>query len=160
MSQKITYKGNANALDLLEICGVDWNVWEEDLGDLDLTPLEDEITGPDYLSEHESDRDDPIEEMSTQLDYLTQDIKDSLRGMIQEAEDTECKPVIKQSFFAQPKNSIVTFSYTSTVELLYPTENVNILHIHGSYRDDDSLIFGYQQAGKSIVQRKQQYDQG
>ena len=143
LSQKYIDTVGINALELFDSYGVNWGDYEMSLSDLDLNSVKDSImTYPDYLSDHESDREDCIYYTNMHINQLIDAVYDSLHEMIQNANSqlqsinhdyiellsiNECSP-------------IVSFNYTSTLELLY---GIKAYHIHGLYEDGDNLIFGY-----------------
>jgi len=145
--------GCSSAKDAFECCNVyNWNEWEDSLSGFDATVLEDKIEGPDYLSDHESDRDGPILEMEQRCNELSSAIGEALSKMVEQAnEDLLDKDDEKP--FASSGDSILTFNYTSTIECLYTQhQNTNLFHLHGCREDNEELIFGYPE--KSVEEEK------
>lgn len=137
-----------NAFDILTDCyGIDWCDYEQSLNDIDLDEIEfqNEIQ-PDYLSDHESDRDGGILNMQMYVDSISDAINSALEQMVIVANDelrnlSLCYPP-KELF--KKGDAILTFNYTSTIECLFSIpDNVPIFHIHGCYEQGTPLIFGY-----------------
>ena len=102
------------------------------------------MQSPDYLSDHESDRDGGILNMQMYTDSLEESVREALDDMIQEAEnELDEKECITKPLFNEG-DQIVSFNYTSTIERLYDLpEGTNIIHIHGD--SDGNKIFGYKE---------------
>ena len=141
------YNGIGNALDVLNCYGVDWCDYEQSLNDIDLDELtfQNEIP-PDYLSDHESDRDGGILNMQMYVDSLSNAINSALEEMVNVANDEIINLSLstpKRELF-KSGDAILTFNYTSTIECLFSIpDNVPICHIHGYYEERNPLIFGY-----------------
>lgn len=142
------YNEIGNAFDILTDCyGIDWCDYEQSLNDIDLDEIEfqNEIQ-PDYLSDHESDRDGGILNMQMYVDSISDAINSALEQMVIVANDE----LRELSLYYAPKelfkkgDAILTFNYTSTIEYLFSIpDNVPIFHIHGCYEQGNPLIFGY-----------------
>lgn len=139
-----------NAVEVLARYGVNWSEYEQALADIDLDTLEEENLGfPDYMSDRESDRDGVIYNMQTYLDSIQEAVRSALKEMVEAAnddlEDVKIPRKIRQMFHSG--DAILSFNYTSTIEELFDLpDDIEILHIHGFYQDDDPLIFGYGKA--------------
>lgn len=142
------YGFSGDALDILNSYGVDWSDYEQSLSNLDIDEImvENEIY-PDYLSDHEYDRDEGISNMKNLTICLHDAINNALQEMVAEA-DNELE-VLKESGtpirLFQSGDAILSFNYTSTLELLFEIPaDVQIFHIHGFGTSGGPLIFGYQ----------------
>lgn len=145
LSEKQVYNETSDANEILNTYGVYWCEFEEGLSYIDT----EEIYGrnvqvPDYLSDHESDRDGGILNMQMYTDSLEESVREALDDMIQEAEsELDEKECITKLLF-NAGDQIVSFNYTSTIERLYDLpEGTNIIHIHGNA--DGDKIFGYKE---------------
>ena len=142
------YGFHGDALDVLNSYGVDWSDYEQSLCNLDIDEImvENEIY-PDYLSDHEYDRDSGISNMNNLTINLRVAINNALQKMIEDAD--EALEVLKETGtpirLFQSGDVIISFNYTLTLELLFeiPT-NIRIYHIHGLGSSGGPLIFGYQ----------------
>lgn len=136
-----------NALEILNAYGVDWSEYEQSLADMDLDAIEVENLGfPDYMSDRESDRDGVIFQMREYLNSINDAISSALTEMVDTAnatlEDEEI--MIIQPRLFQSGDAVISFNYTSTIEMLFDIpDDCPILHIHGYHADNDRLIFGY-----------------
>lgn len=139
-----------NALDVLATYGIDWSEYEQSLADIDLNVLEEGNLGfPDYLSDRESDRDGVIYNMQVYLDSIQEAVQFALKEMVEAANDDLEDVKIPRKFrrMFHSGDAILSFNYTSTIERLFDLpDNIEILHIHGFFQDDDPLIFGYGKA--------------
>lgn len=122
-----------------------WGDYESCLADIDLEEIaEEQIIAPDYLSDHEYDRDGGIFNMEQYTESLHWAIQDSLKIMIDDAnsELMNKSPVLRD--FLSSNDAVLSFNYTSTLERLYVIpEDVQICHIHG-YRDNgEKLLLGF-----------------
>ncbi len=139
-----------SAADVLASYGVDWSEYEQSLADIDLDTLEGENLGfPDYMSDRESDRDGVIYNMQAYLDSIQEAVRSALKEMVEAANDdlenVKIPRKIRRMFHSG--DAILSFNYTSTIEELFDLpDDIEILHIHGFYQDDDPLIFGYGKA--------------
>lgn len=148
LKTKDIYNEVENAYDVMDTYGVNWSGYEESLAYIDLEEIENQHLGmPDYLSDHESDRDGVILNMQMYLNSIDDAMSSALEDMIKRA-DIEVQKRVRLSkkyypFFCDG-DAILSFNYTSTVEnLFYLPEDILILHIHGFYDDNEPLIFGY-----------------
>ncbi len=118
-----------------------WADFENCLAHPDFNSLEEIFDGyaPDYLSDHERDRNAII----TQVD-LNGKLLDSLYVF---ADQAECAinnafPISKYIDFFNQNDLFITCNYTHTLEKIYNIVPCNILHIHGEV-GKDNLILGY-----------------
>lgn len=139
------YNELADAEDIFAKYGVDWSEYENSLSELDLEALnEDNIQGPDYLSDHEYDRDGVIWNMESFTDSLYDAVRKSLAEMIENANNDLQSKSRKLKDFLCDGDAVLNFNYTSTVQMLYTIpDNIEIIHIHGYYKDNEEPIFGY-----------------
>ena len=144
LASKDVYGTCENACEVFESYGNDWGEYEKSLSYIDLDIIEEEILSfPDYLSDHESDRDGTIWFANEHLISLRNAVFDSLREMVEMANsdiydsDNQIHNVFENAV------AIISFNYTSTIEELYNPKDVPILHIHGYYEDGEELLFGY-----------------
>ena len=118
-----------------------WSDFEYCLGRPDFNSLEEIFDGygPDYLSEHESDRDAII----TQVD-INGNLKRSLYEFAETAENaiSNRSPLEKYSKLFIEGDYFVNFNYTHTLERLYGIKERNVLHIHGEV-GKNILVLGY-----------------
>lgn len=141
------YNEVGNAFEVLGCYGVDWYEYEQSLNDIDLDEIQfqNEIQ-PDYLSDRESDRDGGILNMQMYVDSIREAIESALIQMVIAANND----IFALSRYYQPpqlfkaEDAILTFNYTSTIELLFDVpRTVPICHIHGCYDQGSPLVFGY-----------------
>lgn len=136
-----------NALEVLNAYGVDWSEYEQSLADMNLNAIEMENLGfPDYMSDRESDRDGVIYQMQEYLNSINNAISSALAEMVDTAnedlEDEDISASCPRLF--QDGDAVVSFNYTSTVEMLFDIPyDFPILHIHGYHANNEQLIFGY-----------------
>lgn len=120
---------------LLNSYGVDWSKYEASLAGIDLDEIEEQNIGfPDYLSDHESDRNGVIFNMQMYLESVEGAIQSSLEDMVDAANDALEDIALAMGDDDELPNAaaILSFNYTSTVERLFQIpEEVPILHIHG-----------------------------
>lgn len=141
-----------NVYDVMEAYGIDWSVYEESLAYIDLKEIETEnLMYPDYLSDKESDRDEVIFSMATYLSDINDAIYSALKEMVEDANAEITNKIIdneRYQYFSSD-DAILSFNYTSTIETMFELpEDVEILHIHGYYENNDHLIFGYGKGSK------------
>lgn len=142
LSDEYDYDGN-NLLDVLEGYGVDWGEYEDSLSEIELREIEERIVYPNYLSDHESDRDGGIFEMECYTESLRGGVFSALNNMISDANEDLTKIKLQSPFYNE-EDAILSFNYTSTIErLFFPLRHIPILHIHGFWENNDNLIFGY-----------------
>ena len=68
--------------------GVDWSEYEQALAGMDLEVIyENHMCGPDYLSDHESDREGTIWEMHSYLSQLNNAVHSALKEMVRKANE-------------------------------------------------------------------------
>lgn len=140
--------GLSSALDFFDQYIDDyWSSTEQSLADLDLVSLSaDNIVSPDYLSDHESDRDGGIFQMKQLSNDVINARNESLALMVSEADSTyiDTSTINKAAF---DNAVIISFNYTTTLERLYDLNKSTVLHIHGCLEDGDCLIFGFKDDG-------------
>lgn len=148
-----------NALEIFMNYGVDWGEYENSLRMLDLNEIEEQnLTMPDYLSDHEGDRDGTIFNMESYLSNLNSVIEESLLEMVEKANEYlfDKEAIIKNVF--KKNDAILSFNYTSTLEELYEIQGIPILHIHGYLKNNDKLLFGYREGKNAEEYRKYHFD--
>lgn len=145
LKEQSIYNEIGDALDVFESYGVNWSDYEASLANLDLLEIEESnIQYPNYLANHEYERDDTVLNMKMYLDSLNNAIKNALSKMVEIANvkgsnvTFTCKD---KSLFYNAKG-VISFNYTSTFEYMGLKE-IPILHVHGYYADNEELIFGY-----------------
>lgn len=164
LETKDIYNSYCNTLDFFANLGVDWSDFEEGLKYFDLEEFaeQNEIM-PDYLSDHESDRDGGISVIEEMTRSLLEAVEDSLREMADNANHdlTEIPKPFKLPFQIQPGDAIINFNYTSTIEYLYGNQlnylSIPVFHIHGCYADGDDLIYGYSQPVSHDIRSSDDY---
>lgn len=138
-----------NAFEILNAYGVDWSEYEQSLANMDLDAIELENLGfPDYMSDRESDRDGVIFQMQEYLDSISDAITSALEEMVDTANEAlEDEDIMaKQPKLFQSGDAVISFNYTSTVEMLFDIpDDIPILHIHGYRANQERLIFGYKE---------------
>ena len=156
-----------DAFSIFNNYGVDWGEYEESLANIYLDEIEeDNITFPDYSSDHEGDRQSCVWNMQSYLEELNRLKNEALCKMIEKANKK-----IEELLYSNNKidclkgaKAIVSFNYTSSLEkLFYLDKNIKILHIHGFYeKDKNNLIFGYKEARndykKRFAKNEEDYD--
>ena len=131
-----------------------WSDFENLLGCPDYNDLEEIFNGyePDYLSDHESDRDGIIfqAEFSGNLNaalYEFANIAENSLESKQKNLDIE-KILDTDAYF-------LSFNYTHTLEVIYNIPEKNVLHIHGEV-GADNLVLGYPKG--NYTPKKYSYD--
>lgn len=148
-----------NALEIFMNYGVDWGEYENSLSMLDLDEIEKQhLTMPDYMSDHEGDRDGTIFYMESYLSDLNSVIEESLSEMVENANDQLFDKEAKIKNVFKKNDAILSFNYTSTLEELYEIEGIPILHIHGYLENNDELLFGYRDGKNAKEYRKNHFD--
>lgn len=157
LTEKQIYNETDNAYDVLHTYGVNWSEYEQSLAEIDLDEIEDQnIIGPDYLSDHEFDRDGGIVNIQMYVDSINEAISSALSDMVQAANEEvgERSSLGERYQLFNPDDAMLSFNYTSTVECLFDLpDNIPILHIHGFHEAGEPLIFGYK-FGEEDYQRK------
>lgn len=122
-----------------------WGDYENCLADIDLEEIaEEQMIAPDYLSDHEYDRDGGILNMAQYTESLRWAIQESLKLMVDNANRAlvHKRPVLRN--FLNPNDTVLSFNYTSTLEQLYSIpENVRVCHIHGFHDNGERLLLGF-----------------
>ncbi len=147
LKTKSIYNSCFNARDVMSGYGVNWSDYEESLAYMDLEEIESSnLEAPDYLSDHESDRDGVIANMQYHLGSINEAIFTSLSEMISNANEQTYKRGLrgKQRASCGADDAILSFNYTSTIENLFDlSPEIPLWHIHGHFADEERLIFGY-----------------
>ena len=149
LETKSIYNESDNALDYFRCYGVDWSEYEQSMANIEFEELEEEHEqAPDYMSDHERDRDSVIWDMEMLVDSLSGAINDALTDMVDAANAQVESYIIKDSKYPlrlfNADDAILSFNYTRTVERLFDVSvEVPILHIHGFHDNKDPLVFGY-----------------
>lgn len=122
-----------------------WGDYESCLADIDLELIaEEQMIAPDYLSDHEYDRDGGIFNMQQYTESLQCAIQESLELMVDNANESLDKKESVLREFLQNNDAVLNFNYTSTLERLYRIpEGVKICHVHGFREDKEKLLLGY-----------------
>ena len=147
--ESFTIEGRSNCLNASDFFSTYienyWSNTEQLLANLDLISLsEDNIVPPDYLSDHESDRDGGIVLMEQLSDDVISARDEALALMVSKADLTHIDTsTINEKAFDDAL--IINFNYTTTLERLYTLNKSSILHIHGCLEDGDYLIFGFKE---------------
>jgi len=122
-----------------------WGDYESCLADIDLEEIaEEQMIAPDYLSDHEYDRDGGIFNMEQYTESLRWAIQESLKTMVDNAnsELVHKRPMLRN--FLNPNDAVLSFNYTSTLEQLYVIpESVQVCHIHGFRDNGERLLLGF-----------------
>lgn len=159
LSSKYVDGDVGNALEIFMNYGVDWGEYENSLSMLDLDEIEEQnLNMPDYMSDHEGDRDGTIFYMESYLSDLNSVIEESLFEMVGKANEHlfDKEAIIKNVF--KEKDAVLSFNYTSTLEELYGIQGIPILHIHGYFKNNDKLLFGYREGKNAEEYRKCHFD--
>lgn len=131
-----------------------WSDFENLLAKPDFNELEQIFEGyePDYLSDHESDRNAII----TQVD-LNGNLISSLYKLAKQAEEklNEVVAIQSNTELFKPEDLFVNFNYTHTLEKVYRIQANRVLHVHGEV-GQDNLILGYPKG--DFAPEKYQYD--
>lgn len=140
LAMEKVYNSQENAKEEFSCYGVNWSDYEEDIANLDLTAIEDsQLQYPDYLSDHEYDRDGCIQNMEMHLSSLNEAVFSALRKMAFAANEKEL-----EKDYCFDSDYIINFNYTNTVEKV----SINrlsrpVFYIHGTVERGDDLVFGY-----------------
>lgn len=145
LKNESVYNEPISAFDVFDSYAVDWSEYEQSLSNIDLMEIEGQnLQFPNYLSDHEYDRDGGILNMEMYCDSLSIAVKSALTKMVEVAEMEIQKERKNPKFdMFEAGDAILSFNYTSTVENLYNLNDIKIYHIHGYYLNDEDLIFGY-----------------
>lgn len=142
---------------LLNSYCVDWSEYEDSLADIDLEEIEEQhVEFPDYLSDHEYDRDGVIYNMQMYVSSINTAIQAALADMVDDAnEAVEFLASEEGASHGLPDvSAVLSFNYTSTLEKLFQLPSgTPIFHIHGYREAGAPLIFGYGQARKDYQRR-------
>lgn len=122
-----------------------WGDYESCLADIDLEQIaDDQMIAPDYLSDHEYDRDSGIFNMEQYTESLRGAVQNSLEVMVDNANnELEVKTPLLCDF-VKDNDAVLSFNYTSTLERLYDIpRGVPICHIHGFRENGEPLLLGF-----------------
>ncbi|WP_294379124.1 AbiH family protein [uncultured Clostridium sp.] len=87
LKDKDIYNETNNAAEIFENYNVLWSNFEQDMAYIELEQIEEnQVQSPDYMSEHEYDRDGVITNVEEYVDSLKRAIFESLSDMIHTAE--------------------------------------------------------------------------
>lgn len=153
LSGKMVYNEIDNAKEILNAYGVFWGEFEEGLSFIDIGEIfSRNIEYPDYLSDHEFDRDGGILNMQMYTESLETAVRSALDDMIYEAECVlNYRNCITKPLFIEG-DQIISFNYTSTIERLYKIpKGSEIIHMHGFVGGEK--IFGYKNQQKQSLSR-------
>lgn len=146
LRNKQIYNETSNAAEIFENYNVLWSNFEQDMAYLDLEQIEEnQVQSPDYMSEHEYDRDGVITNVEEYVKSLNNAIFESLSDMIYMAEQDISELSSDDKWLFDDGDMILSFNYTSTIERISNAKDVPILHIHGFYNAEESLILGYRE---------------
>lgn len=149
LKTKRVYNEWNNANDVLDSYCVNWSEYEESLSNLDLDEIEcQKLIMPDYLSDHEYDRDGGITNIQIYLESLKEAIQSSLKDMVKMANiETDRRALSGEHYpLFNLDDRVISFNYTSTLENMFDfAKLIPICHIHGFYAAGAPLIFGYNQ---------------
>lgn len=144
LKQERVYNEIDDAVEVFAGYGVNWSNFEEDIAYIDFNEIEEnQLEYPDYLSDHESDRDGCIFNMREYLNSLYAAIHNALRKMVYKADTTELAKDMEFSL----EDAIICFNYTSTIEKVAKVlPLIPIFCIHGCAYKNEELILGYKEA--------------
>lgn len=143
---------NDNAKNLYESYGVNWSDFENSLANISIDSIyKDNACEPDYLSEHEYDRDSGITDMKNLTDQLLNARDQALYEMIKKAEKKIRSIESSYDKIIFDNSAIISFNYTSTLESLFTLHRSQICHIHGDFQSQSQLIFGYKNKEHSLL---------
>ena len=144
LKQERVYNEIDDAVEVFAGYGVNWSNFEEDRAYIDFNEIEEnQLEYPDYLSDHESDRDGCIFNMREYLNSLYAAIHNALRKMVYKADTTELAKDMEFSL----EDAIICFNYTSTIEKVAKVlPLIPIFYIHGCAYKNEELILGYKEA--------------
>ena len=144
LKQERVYNEIDDAVEVFAGYGVKWSNFEEDIAYIDFNEIEEnQLEYPDYLSDHESDRDGCIFNMREYLNSLYAAIHNALRKMVYKADTTELAKDMEFSL----EDAIICFNYTSTIEKVAKVlPLIPIFYIHGCAYKNEELILGYKEA--------------
>lgn len=155
LRKKSVYNEIENAVDVFAQYNVLWSDFELDIANLDLNQIEEsQVAYPDYMSDHEYDRDGVITNVEDYVNSLRNAIFDSLEEMASNAEDDINNLSHDYQWRFDQGDMILSFNYTSTIESVSDTKDIPILHIHGFYNNSEQLILGYKDAKDSYNYEK------
>ena len=154
LHKETIYNECTDAFDVMAGYGVLWSDFEEDISYIDLNAIEEEnLIGPDYLSDHESDRDGGIYNMENYLNSIYNAIFSALKNMV-DAADRVNLPADKNMKF-NIDDAIICFNYTSTIEkVAVQLPDKDVLYIHGNAARGSDLILGYNEGKSNYNYRK------
>ena len=135
-----------NAAEVMRGYGVCWSDFEENIAYIDFDRIEEtQLQYPDYLSDHEYDRDGCILNMEMHLSSIYTAIFSALRTMVHAA-DTTYVPMDPEIIFDE-NDALISFNYTNTLKRVScKLPMIPVFHIHGCYSQGDNLIMGYNES--------------
>lgn len=144
LKQERVYNEIDDAVEVFAGYGVNWSNFEEDIAYIDFNEIEEnQLEYPDYLLDHEFDRDGCIFNMREYLNRLYAAIHNALRKMVYKADTTELAKDMEFSL----EDAIICFNYTSTIEKVAKVlPLIPIFYIHGCAYKNEELILGYKEA--------------
>ena len=121
-----------------------WNDFENHLADFNILEYAYRLgfeNQPDFASDDFRESDRYVAQLKAEKTFslLSEEIRDSLYKWISQLsmpEETRIKIDHDDSFF-------LTFNYTHTLEDIYNIPNDQVLHIHGSIHEEESIIYGH-----------------
>lgn len=145
LKQERIYNETSNAAEIFLNYNVNWSDFEQEIAYIDLEQIEEnQAAYPDYMSDHESDREGVITNIQEYVNSMEAAINNALTKMIQAAEYEINNFQLDSQWSFGEKDMILSFNYTSTIEKVSDVmDDIPILHIHGAYNDKDMLILGY-----------------
>lgn len=145
LKQERIYNETSNAAEIFLNYNVNWSDFEQEIAYIDLEQIEEnQAAYPDYMSDHESDREGVITNIQEYVNSMEAAINNALIKMIQAAEYEINNFQLDSQWSFGEKDMILSFNYTSTIEKVSDVmDDIPILHIHGAYNDKDMLILGY-----------------
>ena len=161
LKKETVYNEGISAFDVFNSYAVDWNEYEQSLSEIDLEEIKEQnAQAPDYLSDHEYDRDGGILNMQMYCDSLSDAVRSALANMVRAAEiEIEKKSHNPRLYMFDEGDAILSFNYTSTVESLYNLRTNPIFHIHGYYPNNEELVFGYADPDRTYENRLDREDE-
>lgn len=145
LKTKGIYNETETADIVFERYNVLWGDYESCLANIDLELIaEEQMIAPDYLSDHEYDRDGGICNMEQYTESLRWAIQESLEIMVDNANRklVHREPVLRR--FLNSNDAVLSFNYTSTLEQLYDIPyGVPVCHIHGFREWGERLLLGF-----------------
>ncbi|MBC1585709.1 hypothetical protein HB917_10915 [Listeria seeligeri] len=118
-----------------------WSDFENLLGRPDFNELQEifDPFKPDYYSDYERDRDSIIRQAD-----ISGNLQESIDEFVHKAENQLINTSIIKSYADEFDNDtlFLNFNYTHTLEFVYGISEYNVLHIHGTLRNNN-IVLGY-----------------